>query len=192
MGLADLEARLEREAERRVAELRARTQAEADAVLAEAGRAREAERDRALAVRGATRRAQLERELGAARQRARSDRLRAQHALLARVFSRAAALIEEVGTSDGYAAGLGAHLALALRYFEGAPAVVRCRPDLAGALRGALAAHPAVELAPDPALPPGFKVCAGDDRVVVDETLPARLVRLAPWLSVRLLAEVSP
>ena len=77
MALTELIARLERDAEARIAELTARTEAEAQALRDEASRATQAHRDDALAARRLVRRARFDRELAEARQRSRADRLAA-------------------------------------------------------------------------------------------------------------------
>lgn len=191
MGLQDLISRLERDAERRIAELRDKAQAEAEGLLAEAARESAAHRERELGLRRGARKGRYERALAEARQRARADRLRAQHELLARIFTRARELIPEVAASDAYAAALGAHLAEALRYVEGTRAVVRCAPAHLAVVQPLLAARDGVELVEDPSLAPGVVVTTADESVAIDDTLPARLARFEPRLSVELIAEVT-
>ncbi len=191
MALPDLIARLERDAEARIAELVARTDAETQALLAEASRATQSRRDDELTARRLVRRARFERELAETRQRARADRLAAQHALLAKVFERARAQIPALAASAAYADVLPAHLKEALRYVEGLRVIVRCAPAFTERLRTAVAGRDDVAIFEDPALPPGLTVSTPDETVFVDDTLAQRLSRMEVRLRVELLAEVS-
>ena len=191
MALTDLTARLERDAEARIAELTARTEAEAQALLAEARRATQTHRDDELNARRLVRRARFDRALAEARQRARADRLAAQHALLAKIFERARAVIPSVAESAAYLEALPTHLLEALRYVEGQRVIVRCAPAFAERLRPVLAGRDDVALLEDPQLPPGLTVSTPDETVFIDGTLAQRLARLEPRLRVELLAEVT-
>ncbi len=189
MALGELISRLERDAEARVGEVRAKAQAQAEALLAEAARATEAHRERELGVRRVERRARLDRELSEARQRAHAERLVGQHALLARVFAAARALIPEVAASPAYLEALPGHLAFALRYVEGMRVVVRCAPAFIAALQPVSDSRADVVLVEDATLPPGVLISSADDSVFIDDTLGARLTRAQPRLAIELLAE---
>ncbi|MFZ5439951.1 MAG: V-type ATP synthase subunit E [Myxococcota bacterium] len=191
MALGDLIARLERDAERRVAELKAKADAEVAALEAEAARVRDARRGEELTSRRAARRLRFEQALADARQRARADRLRAEHALLARVFERARVELATVARTPAYAAALEGHLAEALEYLQGQRVVVRCAPEFAARLAPALDARGDAALVEDAALGPGVVVTAADDSVVIDQTLAARLARLEPQLGVELLSALQ-
>lgn len=191
MALTELIARLERDAEVRIAELTARTEAEAQALRDEASRATQCHRDDELAARRLVRRARFDRALAEARQRSRADRLAAQHALLAKVFERARAQIPATAESAAYTDVLPTHLLEALRYVEGLRVVVRCAPAFTERLKTAVAGRDDVAFFEDPTLPPGLTVSTPDETVFIDDTLATRLSRLEPRLRVELLAEVS-
>lgn len=181
MALADLIARLEREADARSFELDAQAGAEAEKLRAEATRSSEERRERELATRREERRTTLDAALAEARRKMRGARLTAQHALLARVFARARELVPEVARSPAYLQAVPQHLAEARRFVEGLEVEVRCPPELAALLPGAVA---------DPAVAPGVVVKAVDGSVHLDNTLPARLQRLEARLAVELLAQL--
>lgn len=192
MALSDLIARLERDAEARVQALREKAAAEVAALEAEAARASQVQREHELSSRRAVRRARFEQELADARQRARADRVRAEHTLLSRIFTRARALVPEVGRGPDFAAALRRHLAEALHYVEGVRVVVRCAPEVAPVLVPVLTQRGDAALVEDATLGPGLVVTAADDSVVVDQTLAARLARLEPRLGVELLNTLRP
>lgn len=191
MALADLIARLERDAEARLAALTAKTDAEVAVLQADAERAKRGFRDRELASRRATRRARLEHEQAEARQRARADRLRAQHALLERVFARARSRLPEVAASPGWRAALPHALVGALKYLEGQRVVVRCPQGVAELVRARLGKRDDVAVIEDPALALGCVVMTPDESVVIDDTLSTRLSRAEARLAVELIAEVT-
>lgn len=187
MAVEELIGRLERDAERRVAERREVAAREAQALLEQAARRREELERRGLEMRRAALAARFERELATARQRARGERLAALHGAIDRVFARARELFDEVGGSPGYGQVVARQAAEALRYVEGLEVTVRCRPELAAAVK---AVAKAVEV--DPRMAWGVKVVAAGEAVVIDETLGARLEREAPRLKVVLGRELAP
>jgi vacuolar-type H+-ATPase subunit E/Vma4 len=189
MALADLIARLERDAEARAVEQEAAAEAEAGALRAEAERFAAQRRARELSTRRLARRARFEGVLADARRKAQAERLAAQHALLTRVFERANALLPEVARTDGYLAQLPAYFAEARRYLEGQRAVVRCHPSLTARLRPCADAE--VSFVEDASLSPGLVVSAADDSVFIDNTLTARLRRLEARLSVELISAIA-
>jgi vacuolar-type H+-ATPase subunit E/Vma4 len=191
MGLSELTARLERDAATRIAALREKARVEAEALSSAAGESTAALLEQQLTVRRAERQARLERDLSAARQRARADVLRARHQVLERIFAAARALAAAAEEDPDYLAALPKHLAESLRYVEGQPAVVRCRPGVAARVRQLLQGRADVELAETPDAAVGVEVSARDGSVTVDDTLLARLRRLEPRLSVTLLAELE-
>lgn len=193
MGFAELVARLERDADARVAAIESRARADVDAALAEGARSASATRERALAARRDARRARLALELAEARRRARADELRALHGVVDRVMQRAGELLDRIDRDSDPAslAALPAQIAAALRYVSGVDAVVRCRPSLAPLVRAAVAGHDArlaVEEAAD--MPVGVAIRAQDGSVEVDDTLPARLARMRRRLAVDVAARV--
>lgn len=200
MGLDELVARLEHDADARVAAILARADAEVLALEVEAAAAASKHRDGTLAVRRASRRAELDHEAAVARRGAREARLVAENALLDRAFARAVELFEEVERDPAVCAALVRAAEQALRYLDG-PAVVRARPSIADALRASTLAREggaSVTIEADPTVPVGVVVTAGAGgaggagAVVVDETLVARLDRLRPRLAIALLREAAP
>lgn len=190
MGLPELVARLERDAEARVAAIDAGARAEVDALQAEARRLAVSTREDDLATRRATRRAKLARELAEAARRARIDRLRAQHALVDRVLARACELFEGCEHDAEYLAALPRRVAEALACVD-PPAVIRCRPALAGIVRSLLADRHDVVCEEVTGMPVGITVRARDGSVEIDDTLPARLERARARLAIRIVGEVS-
>ncbi len=186
MALEELIARLERDAQARVAAIEAQAGVEVEALTSEAGRRREEGVAAELAARRALLAARLDGELAQARRRSRSERLVAEHAAIDRVLARARELVDEVGRTPEYAAAVARHATLALRYVEGLAPTVRVRPELAPALRGV-----AEKLELDPALGVGVVVAAADGSVIVDETLGARLNRFSARLAMELKRELT-
>lgn len=191
MALPDLISRLEQDAtgearalaERADDEVRA-IEADADRVAAEAAAAR-------LAERRSAREAVRRRELADARRRAHGRALEARHARLARVLDRARALASEVAASDEYRRALPGHLDEALAYVEGLRPRVRCQAVFAPLLRPAVARHDGADLVVDDAMGPGVVVEAADGSVLVDNTLEARLIRVAPGMAAAIAKEAD-
>ncbi|MER2559305.1 MAG: V-type ATP synthase subunit E [Myxococcaceae bacterium] len=192
MALADLIARLEHDADARIAELTAKAEAEARSLFAEASRVKETLRTTELGRRRARRQARLERELADARARARAQVLEARHAVLARIFAQARERLPALGASERWAAVLPHHLEHALRYVEGQRVIVKCAPQLTPLVRQHLTGRDTVTVVEDPQTPAGFVVTTADEGVVIDQTLAARLTRSEQRLAVELMARVSP
>lgn len=185
MALADLIARLEREADARVSALEATAAAEAAALEAEAARTLAARRAHELTERRKARRARLDAELAQARREVRGAVLTAQHAVLAQVFARARGLLPALGRSPDYLAAVPAHFEEARRFVEGLEVVAHCTPEVAARLAGA---RGALQLEVEALASPGVVLRATDGSVVVDNTLAARLAQFEARLAVELLA----
>jgi vacuolar-type H+-ATPase subunit E/Vma4 len=127
-----------------------------------------------------------ERELAVARRQARARELEAQRAQIARVLNRARALLPEIGASSAYAGVVPLHLDEALSFLQGLQPRVRCQADFAPLLQGAIDRHEGSRLVIDDSIGPGFVAEAGDDSVVVDDTLFARLARAEAVLTMAL------
>ena len=192
MGLEELVARLERVADARVAEIRALATAEKDEIDAASAARSARHREEALAARAAERRTKLDQELALARQRAHAERLAAEYALLERVFARTRELIAVHDRDPVYVAVVPHQLERALRFVEGQPIVVHCRPALAGAVRAALGtrADASVEESAEAAV--GARIALRDGSMEVDDTLLGRLARLRPRLAMELVGEALP
>jgi len=191
MGIDDLIARLERDADARVAAIDARARAEVQTIRDAAKEASVLASHRALAARRTARRARLAEEIAVAKRQARAVRLVAEHSLLEQVMARAAALLDGADRDAVYLSSLRERIAGALRYMEGAAVAVRCRPALVPAVRAALEGRRDVTVLPVATMAAGFTAVARDGTVEVDDTLPARLARMRPRLLIRLFAEVG-
>jgi len=191
LAIEELIGRLERDANARVAAVEARAQAEVQAIEAAAEQASAKARGDALAGRRAQRRSRLDLEVAEARQAARAERLRAEHALLERVLSRAEELLERMDRDDAYLSTMPDRLDEAFCFVDERGARVRCRAGLAPAVRAAIAGRGDVTVEEVPAMPVGFRVIARDGSVEVDDTLRTRLEQLRPRLLMELLAEVG-
>lgn len=187
MGLPELIARLERDGDARVAEIRARTKAEKDALDAASAALSARHRGEALASRARERRAKLDQELADARQRANAERLAAEYALLERVLARTRELIDVVDAEPAYLAAVSAQLEGALRFVEGQPIVVRCRPSLAAAARATLATRSDATVEEVADAPVGIRITLRDGSMEVDDTLLQRLSRMRTRLAMELI-----
>jgi vacuolar-type H+-ATPase subunit E/Vma4 len=189
MALADLIARLEQDANGRVAALREQADAEVRAIEGEALRVAGEASDRRLQARRRELEGRLQRELAQARQQARARELAARRALVSRVLARAEALLPEASAAAEYRARLPAHAAETLAYLEGLRPILRCHPSLEPLLAPLKSED--VLLQPDAALGPGVIAEAADGSVRVDNTLLARLRRLERQLTLELLREAE-
>jgi len=177
VGLQELVARLERDADARVAAIDAEARVAIEAVERAAASAASERKAEALEGKRAARREGLQRELSLARRRASAAVLAARQAVVDRAMTRAAALLERAHEDAAYRAAASERLVRALAFVPEEGATVRCRADLAGTLRAALAGRADVGVLEDAATPPGFVVVAKDGSTTIDETLPARLAR---------------
>ncbi len=176
MALPDLIARLEQEARSRVEAIQRNADAEVHAIEADAEQTVRQLTARQLEHGRAERHVGLERERAFARRQARARELEALHAQIRRILTRARALIPEAAQSSSYLAAVPSHLEQALRFVEGLHPRVRCQPACAPLL-APIVARCGAELVIDHAVGPGVFVEAGDESVVVDNTLVARLAR---------------
>ncbi len=191
MGLADLAARLERDADARVGAIRARARADVEAVEVEAQRSTLQSREDARTSARRDRRARLARELAAARLSAQEDELRAQHAVIERILARTRELFDGALGDGAYLAALPGQVEDALRYVADRPVLLRCHPSLLPVVqRGATSESCTCEGVPG--MPIGVTLSARDGSVDIDDTLAARLERLRARLSVALLARLGP
>ena len=192
MGLEELVGRLERVADARVAEIQARAATEKGEIDAASAARAAHHREEALAARARERRAKLDQELAVARQRAHAERLAAEYALLERVFARTRDLIAVLDLDPAYLAVVPHQLERALRFVEGQPIVVRCRPALTAAARAALATHADATVEETADAPVGVRIALLDGSMEVDDTLLGRLSRLRPRLAMELVGEALP
>ncbi|MGE5834773.1 MAG: V-type ATP synthase subunit E family protein [Acidobacteriota bacterium] len=191
MALSDLIARLEEDATKEMQAIVERADADVQAIRAATERAIAGASAERLEGQRIERAANRDRDLARARRNARGEELKARHALLARVFSRARALAPETGASESYRRVLPLHLEEALSYVQGLRPRVRCQAAVASVVGAVAARHDGAEIVIDETVGPGVVVEAADGSVVVDNTLAARLARIEPKLAVELLAELS-
>lgn len=191
MALEHLLAALERDAAEQVRRLLADAQAAA-AKLTDSAEERMARRRReVLGAREAERRGGAEIALAEARRGARRQVLEARQRLLDRIFAAARALLPAVLRSDAYEAALPAHLAEALAFVGEVPAVIRCPPELAAAIRKLVPVGPQFLVTADVTVGSGIRVVTTDGAVEVDNTLEGRLERLRPRLALEALARLG-
>lgn len=190
MTVDALIARMTQDAQARIAQLRA--DADAEVVALEQARAAASSRDaeQALEARRAERQLAFAVEHTQARRHAAAAVLRAQHALLDRVFARAEVLGAQTGAEAPVLDALPRLVAAVLPYLGGRPALLRCRPDLVAPLQTLLAGAGQVDIVADTTLPAGLIVDARDQSCSIDGTLPALLAALRPRLEATLLARM--
>jgi vacuolar-type H+-ATPase subunit E/Vma4 len=125
---------------------------------------------------------------------AEQDHLRTVLQERARVLEQ---VMEQAATRLGimsapkYAAAVPKLLASSLKYLEGLPAVVQCRPDAAPLVRELCRTLPEVRVQPDDAVPAGIRAESADGGILVDNTLPALLSLWRDELSVSLAARLE-
>ena len=114
--------------------------------------------------------------------------LRAQHAFVDRILARAERCFSALEEDPQALAALATDATRCLRFFEGRPAVFRCRPSLASALRGEVGGREGCVVEEVPGMPLGVRVAACDGSLEVDHTLPARITARRAELAVTILA----
>jgi len=190
MALADLIARLEQDAD---AQVRAIAQEADEQVRAiEATGRQECERRAAqtLDERRAERQATLRRGLAEARRAARARELEAGEALVGRILARTRSLFAEAAGTDAYRESLTGLSADTLSYLEAVPCRIRCRAVDVALVSAAASSRSDVTVEASDDIGPGLVADAIDLSVTIDQTLDARLTRLAGALAIELLAEV--
>jgi vacuolar-type H+-ATPase subunit E/Vma4 len=191
MALEHLVAALEREAETKIGVELDAAREEAAGLEAEASGRIARLRSEALQERQARLQQEAERIVAAARRKARQELLVARHRFLDRVLRCVLELVPDVPRSPAYLVGLQDDLVRAMSYIGQSAAVVRCSPALAAEVQPLLAGHGEWRLEVDPAVAPGFQVAAADGSVVVDRTLPRRLLQDEARLRLEILQELG-
>ncbi len=191
MTVDALIARLTQDAQARVAALRAAADAEIAALDAAGASASAREREQTLEARRAARRGALDAERARAQRQARGARAdRAARLSRSRLRAGRGARRRRPTRIRATSRRCRAHVAAVVRFLGGAPATLRCRPELVPRVRPCLAAAPGIELVADAMLPAGLAAATRDGRCTIDCTLPARLSALRPRLEAGLLARV--
>lgn len=191
MAIDALIARMTQDAQARIAAVQAAADAELAALREAGSQAASRELEESLAARHAARQAAFQLERSQAQRAAATRLLNAQHALLDRVFARAAALAEAAGNDARYLETLPQRIAAVVAFLGDKPATIRCRRELAHELRRVLEPVPLVELVIDDALGAGFTAGTRDASCRIDATLAARLAELRPRLEAGLLARAA-
>jgi vacuolar-type H+-ATPase subunit E/Vma4 len=186
VGLSELIAGLEREAEQERVALARQADAEIRAIETATEEAVNEITARTLAEEQARRHVAKERAVAAARRQARAGELDMRHAQIARILERARELLPEAATTSEYLAALPVCVDDALSYLKGIRTRVRCHPALADRMQNVTARYDNVELVIDASVGTGFVAEAVDGSVAVDHTLVSRLAALAPRLRVQL------
>ena len=187
--------------DRLLALLTGTAEAEAEALLAAArGRAAEIDRDSEARVRrrretelarmAETRRRAVARDTAAAEHEHRNTLLLERARILERVFEQAASRLVTMGVAR-YQAGLDHLVDSTLRYLEGMPAVLECRPDVEPLVRNRCHDVPAIRIQGSAAAAAGIRAASADGAIVVDNTLPALMTRRREELSVALAARLE-
>jgi len=191
VGLAQLIARLEREADARVAAIDAQASKELAEVVRARERVRSAVREDELTRLRAVRRARLGRELALARSRARAKTLDARRAFVARVMERVARLLPGALEDPSYLESVSRQTTEVLAYAPDRAVILRCAPPLATRLAALCTGDERVSLEADAACDAGVVLVAQDGSLEVDDTLRARLARMAGALAPLFMAEVG-
>jgi vacuolar-type H+-ATPase subunit E/Vma4 len=169
-----------------------------DAARAEAARIRAAAEARAgqrcaeaLATREAALRASMDAERARARRDAHAGALRARARFLDRTFAAAAAELPRALDAPANTEALAMLVGETLEFFQGKPAVIRCRVGLADRVRQLVSSLGSVRVSPDDSVPEGVIVEAEDGSLMVNNTLIARMQRFQPMLSIELVARIG-
>lgn len=193
MGMDDLIATLEREAEERCAGARETARREAEKIRREADERLERKRAEAAEALEAELDAREEAALAEARTATRAARLRARRRALDRVFRHARELLPGALRRPAYLASLPAALEGALACLPEDHVEIVCSPGLVEELRDAArsAAGRDVDVRESDAAPAGFLARGAESGVEVDATLATRLESARPDLEREVLADLE-
>jgi vacuolar-type H+-ATPase subunit E/Vma4 len=187
MTVDALIARLNADAQARIAAVRAGADAEISALAKASMKQSSRSVEQTLASRRTARQSAFAVERAATQRHAAASLLTAQHAFLDRVFARAESLAEAADTDSRHLDALPRQVAAVVVYLGDRPATLRCRVELEAHLRPLLGDAPQIELVADTGVPAGFIVSARDASCTIDCTLRARLAALRPKLEAGLL-----
>jgi vacuolar-type H+-ATPase subunit E/Vma4 len=194
MAIAELIAELERQGESEAERVIAHARADAERRITEA-RARADQREAAWREPEAKRLEEATRRvLADARRAANQEVLRARQQLLDRVLEMARRRLNSVGDEPAFRTALPALVREALVYLERDEVVIRCAPALVEWVTPLIEGRAGASVVGDSAVGPGVVVESRDGKVTVDNTMGARLDRLAPILAldiVRRMEEVA-
>ena len=185
MPLPDLLEALGRSNEEEVAGLLSAARTEADSIRATARADADARLGRTVETERARLRQTAERRRVAARREASARLLRARAALLDRVFETARARASAVLGWPEYTRALEANVGQLRELLGDDPGTLRCAPADAGRVQ-AWVTGSALAVVAAPEIPAGLHCTADGGRLIVDLTVPVRLVRERPALAIAL------
>lgn len=190
MSIDALLERLLQEGEAEAELLIAAAQQQAHELLSRAEAATAQRRAEALSRLREVERHAVEAETAVAARGYREARMLERAKLLDRIFAEAEA---ELGSasSAAYQSQLPNLLSATLRFLEGTPAILHCRPEIAARLEQCCGATEGVTIRASAAAAPGVLGESADGGVVVDNTLPALLRRHRSDLAVAVAARLE-
>lgn len=190
MAIEELLATVARAAEAEAARAGAAAIAQVAAIERESAARIARERAAAAERRAARDAAAIRSGLAAVERLARERTLAARAAAVDRVFAAARERLESLPL-ERYRDRLGALVGETVRYLEGRPAALVCRPEVARAAGAVVPDSGEIRLEPDPSAAPGILGRADDRSVIVDGTFPARLERRRAELAIALVARME-
>jgi vacuolar-type H+-ATPase subunit E/Vma4 len=187
MGLDDLIARLEQDADAQVIAIARDADDQIAAITAATEQALSARAREALAAARHERQQQYTRALADYRRQLRASELTERHTVIERVFVRANALAAREQTLDEWSPVWPAVAVEALSYAGSIPCRLRAGRSVAALLREARVADGRADIVEDPQVGPGFVVEAIDGTVRIDVTIDALLAQRREHLAIGLL-----
>jgi vacuolar-type H+-ATPase subunit E/Vma4 len=126
-------------------------------------------------------------------QRVSRETLASRAAALDRIFAAALLQLQALAAHPRLGAVLGRALADALTYLPDGPVTVRCAPDVAGAVRAALAelGRDTITVREEDGVPLGAIVESADGAIAVDATFLRRLARERPRLAITITRQLE-
>lgn len=121
--------------------------------------------------------AETQEKVAEARREARAAVLAAQERLIERVLAVVDSRLTDPGTLERLRSTMPVRLPQLLQYAPDSSLVIRCSPGLESVVRDVLGHASSVEVREDPELSSGVRVESGGGRLVIDDTLAARLRR---------------
>lgn len=115
--------------------------------------------------------------LAVARREARAELLAAQERVVERVLAITRSRLTDSDTVERLRSTMSRRLPQLLEHTANEPLIVRCSAGLESAVRKVLETSSAVEVREDTGLSSGIRIESADGRLVIDDTLPARLSR---------------
>jgi vacuolar-type H+-ATPase subunit E/Vma4 len=181
---------LERDAQAEAVKLVSAAQKRAQEILSRADAETQRRRTEALGRLEEAGRRAVAGETASAVRRFRELRLRERAEVLDRIFSEAERGLR-TSSADRYQRLLPGLMRATLRFLEGTPAVVHCRPEIAAQVEQLRAEHTDVTVRPSVEAAAGILGESADGAVAVDNTLPALLWRRRAELAIAVAARLE-